>query len=86
MLSMPFDYHLLCFKFSQFDMVTEVFHTYKLYTSEIVREYDQEIPQSQIADNPMASRGTAAQPSRDTKKTNQAKQPALSTASRRLHY
>ena len=81
MLSMPFDYHLLCFKFSQFDMFTEVFH-FKLYTSEIVREYDQEIPQSQIVDNPMASRGTAAQPSRDTKKTNQAKQFALSTASR----
>ena len=29
-------------------------------------EYDQEIPQSQIADNPMVPRGRAAQPSRDT--------------------
>ena len=37
---------------------------------EIVSEYDQEIPQSQTADNPVASRGRAAQPSRDTRKTN----------------
>ena len=33
-------------------------------------EYDQEIPQSQTADNPMAPRGRAVQPSRDTRKTN----------------
>ena len=33
-------------------------------------EYDQEIPQSQTADNPMAPWGIAAQPSRDTGKTN----------------
>ena len=32
-------------------------------------EYDEEIPQSQTADNPMAPRGRAAQPSRDTRKT-----------------
>ena len=36
----------------------------------IVSEYDQEIPQSQTADNPMAPRGRAAKPSRDTRKTN----------------
>ena len=36
----------------------------------IVSEYDQEIPQSQIADNPLAPRGGAAQPSRDTRKKN----------------
>ena len=36
----------------------------------IVSEYDQEIPQSQTADNPVATRGRAAQPSRDTRKTN----------------
>ena len=36
---------------------------------EIVSEYDQEIPQSQTADNPMAPRGRAPQPSRDTRKT-----------------
>ena len=35
-----------------------------------VSDYDQEIPQSQTADNPMAPRGRAAQPSRDTRKTN----------------
>ena len=39
-------------------------------STEIVSEYDQEIPQSQTADNPMASRGRAAQPPRDTRKTN----------------
>ena len=36
----------------------------------IASEYDQEIPQSQTADNPMAPRGRSAQPSRDTRKTN----------------
>ena len=46
--------------------------------TKIVSEYDQEIPQSQTADNPVAPRGRAAQPSRDTRKTNLAKQPALS--------
>ena len=38
--------------------------------TKIVSEYDQEIPQSQTADNPVASRGRAAQPSGDTRKTN----------------
>ena len=38
--------------------------------SKIVNEYDQEIPQSQTADNPVAPRGRAAQPSRDIRKTN----------------
>ena len=36
--------------------------------SKIVNEYDQEIPQSQTADNPVAPRGRAAQPSRDTRR------------------
>ena len=36
----------------------------------IVSEHDQEIPQSQTADNPVAPRGRAPQPSRDTRKTN----------------
>ena len=48
----------------------------------IVNEYDQEIPQSQTADNPMAPRGRATQPSQDTRKTNLAKQPALFFPSR----
>ena len=41
----------------------------KIY-SKIVSEYDQEIPQTQTSDNPVAPRGRAAQPSRDTRKTN----------------
>ena len=36
----------------------------------IVSEYDQEIPQSQTADKPMALPGRATQQSRDTRKTN----------------
>ena len=48
-----------------------------MFISKIVSEYDQEIPQSQTADKPMAPRGRATQPSRDTRKTNQAKQPVL---------
>ena len=39
-------------------------------TIKIVSEYDQEIPQSQTADNPVAPRGRAAQPSQDSRKTN----------------
>ena len=39
-------------------------------TWKIVSEYDQEIPQSQTADNPVTPQGRAAQPSRDTRKTN----------------
>ena len=42
----------------------------ELYIPKIVSEYDQEIPQSQTADNPVAPRGRAAQPSQDTRKTN----------------
>ena len=41
-----------------------------LKTSEIVSEYDQEIPQLQTADNPVALPGRAAKPPRDTRKTN----------------
>ena len=33
------------------------------FLSKIVSEYDQEIPQSQTADNPVALQGRAAQPS-----------------------
>ena len=33
----------------------------RLYDQKTVSEYDQEIPQSQTADNPMAPRGRAAQ-------------------------
>ena len=51
-------------------------------TLKIVSEYDQEIPQSQTADNPMAPWGRATQPSRDTRTTNLAKQSAISSPSR----
>ena len=34
----------------------------------IVSEYDQEIPQSQTADNPVAPRGRGPQPSGDTRR------------------
>ena len=37
-----------------------------ILNAKIVSEYDQEIPQSQTADNPMASRGRATLPSRDS--------------------
>ena len=44
---------------------------FKLYPqAKIVSEYDKEITQSQTADNPVAWRGRAAQPSQDTRKTN----------------
>ena len=42
----------------------------QLLTQKKVSEYDQEIPQSQTADNPVAPRGRAVQPPRDTRKTN----------------
>ena len=45
-------------------------------------EYDQEVPQSQTAENPMAPRGRDTQQSRDTRKTYKAEQPALSSPSR----
>ena len=38
--------------------------------SKIESEFDQKKPQSQTADNPVAPRQRAAQPSRDTRKTN----------------
>ena len=57
-------------------------YNFRVVMLKIVIEYDQEIPQSQTADNPVAPRGRAAQPSRDNRKTNKAKQPALSSPSR----
>ena len=50
--------------------------------SKIVSEYDQDVPQSQTADKPMAPRGIATQQSLDTSMANKAKQPALSSQSR----
>ena len=42
----------------------------KILTAFRNSEYDQEIPQSQTADNSLAPPGRAAQTSRDTRKTN----------------
>ena len=49
----------------------------QVLNSKIASEYDQEIPQSQTADNPMAPRGRAPQPSRDSRKTNKASTSSL---------
>ena len=49
-------------------------------------KYDQEIPQSQTTDNPMATQGRATQSSRDTRNTDWAKQPALFSPARWLQY
>ena len=67
---------------SLYNMLSLEFCNIFLKNSKIASEYDQEIPQSQTANNPVASQGRAAQPSRDTRKTNQAKQSALSSPSR----
>ena len=57
------------FKIPSLDDIVEGF-LIKRVSPKIVSEYDQQIPQSQTADNPMAPRGRAAQPSRDTRETN----------------
>ena len=51
---------------------TDAGFTIRLLTqmTKIVSEYDQVIPQSQTADNTVAPRGRATQPSRITRKTN----------------
>ena len=50
--------------------VKAILYFFSVIKSKIVSEYDQEILQSQTADNPMAPWERAAQPSRDTRKTN----------------
>ena len=44
-------------------------HQLQSLDTKIVSEYEQEIPQSQTADNPVAPWGRTAQPSRDIRKT-----------------
>ena len=51
---------------SKISLVMLVRYWYDIQNS----EYDQEIPQSQTADNPVTPGGRAAQPSRDTRTTN----------------
>ena len=48
---------------TSFFVFVETSHLSLLCNTKIVSEYDQEIPQSQTADNPVAPRGSAAQPS-----------------------
>ena len=50
--------------------LTSLSLVYLIIVSRIVSKYDQEIPQSQTADKPMALRGRATQQSRDNRKTN----------------
>ena len=59
------EFHFL-FVFSLYNHLRTQYMDQESIQSRIVREYDQEIPQSQTADNPMAPRGRAFQPSRDT--------------------
>ena len=61
---------VLCHKNTIYVVRSESMIPAEIQCAEIVSEYDQEIPQSQTADNPVAPRGRAAQPSRDTRKTN----------------
>ena len=52
------------------DLCNRQFQSAFTREAKIVNEYDQEKPQSQPADKPMAPRGRATQQSRDTRKTN----------------
>ena len=51
---------------------------------ELKSEYDQEIPQSHTAEQPMTPQGRATEQSQDTRKTVKVKQQALSSPSRWL--
>ena len=53
------------------ELVSDDKSVFLCLNAKIVSEYDQEIPQSQTSDNPMAPRGSP-KPSRDTRKTNKA--------------
>ena len=59
----------ICCGYSKEPSQLDVSFVHAKHMLKIVSEYDQEIPQSQNADNPAAPRGRAAQPSRDTRKT-----------------
>ena len=59
----------MCFKPNHFEQKFKFLANLITHYLVIVSEYDQEIPQSQTADNPMAPRRRATQPSRDTRKS-----------------
>ena len=56
-----------------FLLLPKMVSIYTQSTTKIVSVFDQEIPQSQTADKPMAPKGRATEQSRDIRKTNQAK-------------
>ena len=59
-----------------------LFILFRIGFAKLVSEYDQKIPQSQTAAKPQATWGRVTQQSRETRKTNKAKQRALSSPSR----
>ena len=59
--------HKVCITIFMLSLIM-LFCTYQ--TRKILSGYDQEIPQSQTTDNPMAPDEKATQHSRDTRKTN----------------
>ena len=63
-------FDMIALELNKLPCTSEMNKSYFIWSIKIVNEYDQEIPQSQTADNPVAPRGRAAQPSRDTRKTN----------------
>ena len=69
-LALHSEYLFICTKYTNKEVHAALVHGIDPQNREIVSEYDQEIPQSQTADNPKAPRGRANQPSRDTRETN----------------
>ena len=65
---------IVCSTYTYISMIQSIINSTAcsclIISSKIESEYDQEVPQSQTADNPVAPRGRVAQTSRDTKKTN----------------
>ena len=61
--------HVLTGKTPCINQAINVLLMHGFYTTNI-SEYDQEIPQSQTADKPMAPRGRATKQSQDSRKTN----------------
>ena len=70
------------FHFREYSIFDHQLELKRAKNRKIVSEYDQEIPQSKTADKPMAPQERATQPSRNTRKTNKAEQPARSSHSR----
>ena len=54
----------------QLQLASLILTPYSPHITDIVTEYDQEIPQFQTTDTPMVPQERATQPSRDTRKMN----------------